>query len=74
MRSNLIQATPKQIEALKAAGFYVEDMGAEYGDEFKGQFRWMNDKSGDFQDHDVSFSESEAWAECVFYADMTAVQ
>lgn len=45
-------------------GYYVEDMGKEYGNEFAGQFRWMNKfDHDDFQDYDVSYSENDAWKE-----------
>jgi hypothetical protein len=49
---------------LIAQGFYVEDMGQEYGAEFAGEFRWMNSISGDFQDFNTSDSEDAAWVEC----------
>jgi hypothetical protein len=44
-------------------GFYVEDMGKEYGEDFAGQFRWMHHDTQDFQDGDTSDSEDAAWAE-----------
>lgn len=47
---------------LANAGYYVEDMGAMYGTDWAGQYRWMNTGSHDFQDHDTSNSEDEAWA------------
>lgn len=65
MNATLTKATPEQIEALQALGFYVQDMGRVHGAKFAGKFRWVNDKTGTFQDHDVSFSEAEAWAECL---------
>lgn len=54
-------ATAERIEELKSAGYVVEDMGAEYGAEFAGQYRWMNTVTGDFQDWGTSESEAEAW-------------
>lgn len=46
---------------LISLGYYVEDMEAEWGSEFVGQFRWMNAKTDDFQDCDTSCSIDEAW-------------
>jgi len=46
---------------LISLGYYVEDMEAEWGSEFVGQFRWMNDQTDDFQDCDTSCSIDEAW-------------
>lgn len=50
-----------ELAAMRRAGYKVEDMGAEYGDSFKGEFRWLNIQTGDFQDHRTSDSEAEAW-------------
>jgi len=50
-------------QELKDRGFYVEDMGQEYGDDFAGQFRWMHHDTQDFQDGESSDSEDAAWAE-----------
>ena len=55
----MVSQERKQQLALK--GYFVEDMGAEYGPEFEGQFRWMNSLTGDFQDFDTSLSEESAW-------------
>jgi hypothetical protein len=60
-------ATPEQIAALQAQGYYVEDMGAEWGAEWAGKFRWMKRDSDEFQDWDTSDSEAEAWACLVEY-------
>jgi hypothetical protein len=49
------------IELLKNAGYIVENMGLEYGSDFEGCFRWMNLLNDTFQDHDVSYSEDDAW-------------
>ncbi len=59
-------ASPARIAELKKKGYYVEDMGK--GDKsFAGQFRWMNSKTGDFQDSETSNSENEAWSEADQY-------
>jgi hypothetical protein len=50
---------------LKAQGFFVQDVGSEYGPQFDGMYRWMSTKSGGFQDGEMSFSEVEAWADCI---------
>jgi len=42
-------------------GFYVEDMGKEYGPDFAGQYRWMHHHTIDFQDGEPSCSEDDAW-------------
>ena len=49
---------------LKSQGFFVEDMGNEYGPQFDGQYCWMG-PNGLFQDGDVSYAEVEAWASCI---------
>jgi len=54
-----------QVIALKAKGFFVEDMGYEHGPQFDGQYRWMNSKTLDFQDSAVSETEVEAWVSCI---------
>ena len=50
---------------LKAKGYFVEDMGQEHGPQFEGQYRWMNSETLAFQDGDVSYTEVEAWANCI---------
>jgi len=57
---------------LISQGFYVEDMGQEYGAEFAGEYRWMNSVTNDFQDHDTSESEEAAWIECVKHIEENA--
>lgn len=52
--------TAARIAELKAKGYFVEDMGQEYGEGFEGEFRWMNE-NGDFQDGRTSDSEADAW-------------
>lgn len=59
--------TAERKAELTAKGFYVEDMGAEYGEDFAGEFRWMNDATGEFQDDDTSDSADEAWAKADKY-------
>lgn len=47
---------------LVALGYYVEDMGETYGEDFEGQFRYMNNIDPDiFQDFDTSDSADDAW-------------
>lgn len=55
--------TAERKAQLMSRGFYVEDMGKEYGDYFAGEFRWMHHDTQDFQDGDTSDSEDAAWAE-----------
>ena len=50
-----------RIAELESLGYYVEDMGVEYGEEFDGQFRWVNDEIDEFQDADMSCSVEDAW-------------
>lgn len=50
---------------LKELGYYVEDMGKEYGKEFKGRYRWMSEKNpDDFQDGEESYDKEEPWYLC----------
>lgn len=65
--------THERKSELIAQGFYVEDMQAEYGAEYAGMFRWMNDKTGDFQDDDVSYSVDAAWARADRHARVAAL-
>lgn len=50
-----------RIAELESLGYYIEDMGAEWGEEFAGQYRWMNDETDEFQDCDTSCSIEDAW-------------
>ena len=63
-----IMITTQRIQELRALGFYVENMAIEYGPGFIGEFRWMNDQTGDFQDSGTSDSEQDAWADCAEFA------
>ena len=54
-----------QVIKLKAKGFFVENMCDVYGPQFDGQYRWMNSVTLAFQDDDVSYTEVEAWVDCV---------
>lgn len=60
----------QKINALKRKGFYVENMEDEYGEEFAGEFRWMNESTAEFQDDDTSDSEEAAWNDCISYYEM----
>ena len=53
--------TQERKKELANDGYYVEDMGEVYGEDWKGEYRWMNTGSDDFQDHDTSDSEDAAW-------------
>lgn len=48
---------------LISLGYHVEDMEAEWGTEFVGQYRWMNEITDEFQDQDcdTSCSIDDAW-------------
>lgn len=54
-----------KVIALKAMGYYVENMCNVYGPQFDGQYRWMMRDGEDFQDGDVSYSEADAWKDCI---------
>ncbi|MFT4064307.1 hypothetical protein [Paraburkholderia sp.] len=54
--------TAERKAELIADGYTVEDMGAEWGSDFTGQYRWIN-KDGSFQDFEPSYAEEDAW-EC----------
>jgi hypothetical protein len=60
--------TTQRIQELQALGFYVENMAIEYGPGFIGEFRWMNEKTGDFQDSCTSDSVQDAWTLCAEFA------
>lgn len=55
--------TEQRKAELVAKGYEVEDLGDEYGPDFEGQFRWVKWVDGEdvFQDHDLSYSEADAW-------------
>jgi hypothetical protein len=61
-------------QELTRKGYYVEDMGAEYGPEWKGQFRWMNNIAADFQDDDTSFSVEDTWDSADHHEQHTGTQ
>lgn len=61
----MTQTFAESIRPLKDLGYIVEDMGEIYGEEYEGQFRWMNPITGDFQDDDTSDSLKEAWEDCL---------
>ena len=55
-----------QVIELKAKGYFVEDMGQVHGPQFEGSYRWMrNGNQFEFQDGDVSYTEVEAWVDCI---------
>ena len=55
--------TTERKEELAAKGYFIEDMGSQWGSEWVGQFRFMNSKTNDFQDYETSCSTEEAWFE-----------
>ena len=65
---NQIMITLERKCQLLNQGFYVEDMGSEYGPEFEGCFRWMNKITDEFQDGDFSYDEESAWIEADNFA------
>lgn len=55
--------TQEQKKALQDKGYAVEDMGAEWGADFAGQYRWtLGDDAGVPQ-----FSEADAWEDAAQY-------
>lgn len=50
---------------LKEQGYFVEHIADSYGPQFSGMYRWMNSKTHAFQDGGESYSEMEAWVNCV---------
>jgi hypothetical protein len=48
-------------QELARKGYFIEDMGVEYGLEYEGQFRWMNSRTNEFQDYEASYSINDAW-------------
>ena len=59
----------ERIAELEALGYSIEDMAAEYGEEYEGQYRWVNDETTEFQDTDVSCSIEDAWDQADYFAD-----
>ena len=64
--------TERQVE-LESLGYYIEDMGEEYGEEFEGEYRWVNDEIGEFQDTDMSCSIEDAWVQANYF-ELTRAQ
>lgn len=60
----------KRKAELTAAGYFIEDMELEYGREFKGQFRWMNSLTDEFQDSHPSYGVEEAWTQAHLHQEM----
>lgn len=57
--------TQERKDELTAAGYVIEDLGAEYGPQFEGMFRWLNSthpRNWDGYGCEC-FSEDEAWAD-----------
>lgn len=52
-------ATRKAV--LTKIGYYVEDLGANWGDEHTGSYRWVNDLNDTFQDTQESYRVEDAW-------------
>ncbi len=46
---------------LETLGYFIEDMGDEYGPEYEGQYRWFNLLTGEYQDWVISSTLNEAW-------------
>lgn len=55
---------PSRKAELVAAGYKVEDMGAEWGTDFAGQYRWINNSPAHVDGFGViQYSEEDAWAD-----------
>jgi len=53
---------------LEAIGYTVEDMGAVWGEDFAGQYRWINKRHTQDQGDGfgvIQYSEGEAWSDAV---------
>lgn len=48
---------------LIAAGYLIENMGAEWGADFEGQYRWLNGRHEGDGYGNIMYSEEEAWAD-----------
>lgn len=48
---------------LEAAGYSIEDMGAEWGADFGGQHRWLNSRLTGDTFGVIQYSEADAWAD-----------
>lgn len=57
----------KTQEQLEAMGYTVEDMGAVWGEDFAGQYRWLNATHGDKSDGFgvIQYSLAEAWSDAI---------
>lgn len=59
-------ATAEEITALKDAGYTIENVGAEYGTDFHGQYRWLNpahEADGGDGFGMIFYNEADAWAD-----------
>lgn len=69
-------AEAKTQQRLVALGYEIEDMDKTYGPVYTGQFRWLllnldlsvPDPLVDFQDHEPSYKESDAWDSALEHA------
>jgi hypothetical protein len=57
----------ERIAELMSMGYYIEDMGAVWGKEYAGQFRWVKLNSDDYQGGGTSSSEDWAWESCDWF-------
>lgn len=56
--------TQERKDQLRSAGYKIEDMGANWGTDFAGQFRWLNDNPPHVDGFGViQYSEEDAWAD-----------
>jgi len=54
--------TQERIAELQALGYMVEDVGAEYGSDFAGQYRWLNGRHEGDGFGNIEYSIEDVWA------------
>ena len=60
------------MDVLTAAGYSVEDMGAVWGSDFTGQYRWMNDtheEGGGDGFGVIQYSVEAAWEDALQFQE-----
>lgn len=64
--------TQAQKDVLTAAGYTIEDMGAVWGQDYAGQYRWMNDQHEEDGGDGFGveqYSEDDAWEDALQFQE-----
>lgn len=63
MTKTINAVSPERKVELEAAGYKIEDMGAAWGTDFGGQYRWLNSSHEGDGFGVIQYSEADAWCD-----------